>query len=89
MPHQTLSEEILAEWAELQGELADLDPDSAEAWDRRGRMTQLRDAYEQLILQARAADVAAPPPFPRDVMEDGPDDVVRVSSGARESRDGR
>ena len=76
MPNQPLAEEILAEWVELQGELADLDdPDSAEAWDRRARMAQLRDAYEQLVLAARAGDLAEPPQFPPDTREHDRGDI--------------
>ena len=90
MPNRTLAEEILAEWVELQGELAELDdPDSAEAWARRARMAQLRDAYEQLILDARAGDAAEPPPFPGDARTDGSGDMSGVTSGARELRNGR
>ena len=89
MPDQTLAEEILVESVALQTELAAVDPDSAEAWDRRGRMAQLRDAYEQLILEARAGHVAEPPPFPLDAMEDGRDDMPGTTSATGESRDGR
>ena len=89
MPFETLAEEILAEWVTLQADLATLDPDSPEAWNRRARMARLRDAYEQLILEARAEHGAEPPAFPLDAREDGPVDIPGLTSGTRDSPDGR
>lgn len=64
MPYQREGEIVLAMWRDIERQLAEADPDSAEAEDLRLEAARLRDEYQQLIQAARAHHRPEPPPLP-------------------------
>jgi hypothetical protein len=58
------AEEILATWREIERGLEAAEPGSAEAERLAEDAALLRDEYQRLVQQARAADHPVPPTFP-------------------------
>jgi hypothetical protein len=64
MPYRRLAEAVLAEWRLAERRLAEVAPDSEEAMSLRLEIKRLRDSYQGLIEEARAAHLPEPPALP-------------------------
>jgi hypothetical protein len=66
MPYQRRAEAVLAEWREVERELARVtDLDSLDAEELRAEAARLRNEYQALIDAAIVAQKPEPPPFPQ------------------------
>lgn len=66
MPYQRMAQAVLAEWREVERQLAD-EPDPYEVERLQSAALGLRDEYQALIAAARAESRPEPPPFPETV----------------------
>ncbi len=64
MPYQRLAKAVLADWREVERELAAIGSDTAAAQPLRFLANELRDEYQSLIDEAIAHQRPEPPPFP-------------------------
>jgi septal ring factor EnvC (AmiA/AmiB activator) len=66
MPYQRRAEVVLAEWREVERQLARVtDPDSVDAEELRAEAARLRNEYQALIDAAIVAQSPEPPPVPQ------------------------
>jgi len=63
MPYQREGEVVLAMWREIERQLADATPASAEAEALQLEAARLRDEYQRLIQAAREHHRPEPPPI--------------------------
>jgi hypothetical protein len=64
MPYQRLAQAVLAQWRDVERQLADLSPESPEADALKLESYRLREEYQHLIDQAIAYHRPQPPAFP-------------------------
>ena len=66
MPYQRLAQAVLAQWRDIERQISELPPESAEADELKLESYRLREEYQHLIDQAIAHHRPEPPAFPED-----------------------
>jgi hypothetical protein len=64
MPYQRLAQAVLAQWRDVERQLAAVPAESAEAEDLKRQSYLLREEYQHLVDEAVAHHRPLPPAFP-------------------------